>query len=147
MLIIKKEVNMEKIFMLLRKENEIDFTKLISKHFDVEIFTDVILGLQTIKKLKPSLIIIDLATSRISGIELIRILRSNPTNYHIKIIVTAKNFNFKALENAFTIGADYFVKYPFNIEDVEKIYSNIIDVNNYTNLESIATNYDWVIGI
>jgi len=140
---------MDKIFMLLRKENEIDYTKMHSLKFDIEIFTDVILGLQTIKEFKPKLILIDFATSRISGIELIRIIRSNPTNYHTKIIVTAKNFNLKHLENAFEIGADYFIKYPFKIEDIEKIHENICRLHGYANIELIASSYDydWAIEI
>lgn len=134
---------MEKILMLLRRENEIDFSKLYSKNFDIEVFTEVILGLQAAKILKPKLLVIDFATSRISGIELIRIIRSNPFNYHTKIIVTAKNYNIKQLETAFSIGADYFIKYPFKIDDLEKIYGSIRYLTEYTNLELIASNYDF----
>src|SRR5690606_14149225 len=92
---------------------------------------------------KPKLLVIDFATSRISGIELIRIIRSNPFNYHTKIIVTAKNYNIKQLETAFSIGADYFIKYPFKIDDLEKIYGSIRYLTEYTNLELIASNYDF----
>lgn len=140
---------MDRIFMLLRKENEIDLTQMYSKNFDVDVYTDVILGLQAVRKFKPKLLIIDLATSRISGIELINIIRSNPANYHTKIIVTAKNFNLKLIENAFNIGADYFIKYPFKVEDIEKIYTSLRNLSDYTNIESIASEYDfdWAIGI
>lgn len=134
---------MDRVLMLIRKENEIDFTKMYSKNFDLEIFTDVVIGLQAVKTFRPKLLVIDLATSRISGIELVRIIRSNPVNYHTKIIVTARNFNLKQLEYAFNLGADFFVKYPFNIEDIEKIYESIKYLNDYTNIESIASNYDY----
>lgn len=134
---------MDRILMLMRKENEIDFTKMYSKNFDLEIFTDVVIGLQAVKTYRPKLLVIDLATSRISGTELVRIIRSNPANYHTKIIITAKNFNLKQLEYAFNIGADFFVKYPFNIGDIEKIYESIKYLNDYTNIESIASNYDY----
>lgn len=140
---------MEKILMLLRRENEIDYTKMYSKNFDIEIYTDVVLGLQAVKTFKPKLLVIDFATSRISGIELVRIIRSNPNNYHTKIIVTAKNFNLKLLENSFAIGADYFIKYPFNIDDLEKIYGSLKYLQDFSNIELIASSYDfdWAIGI
>ena len=138
-----------KIFMLVRKENEIDFSKMYSNKVDVEIFVDVVKGLQAIKEYRPKLILIDLATSRISGIDLIKIIRSNPCNYHTKIIITAKNFNVKTLENTFNLGADYFIKYPFSMEDIEKIYDGIKYFDDFTNIESIASsnNFDWSIGI
>lgn len=140
---------MDKFVMLLRKENELELENMHSKNFDIEIFSDVILGLQAIKKLKPKLIVIDLATSKISGIEILRIIRSNPANYHTKIIVTAKNFNMSVIERAFNLGADYFIKYPFKINDLEKIYELLRQFNDFTNLEAIASkyDYDWAIGI
>lgn len=140
---------MDKIFMFLRKDNEIDYSKMITKLFDLEMFTDVILGLQAIKYFKPKLLIIDFATSKISGIELIKMIRMNPSNYHTKIIVTAKNFYFQLLENAFSFGADYFIKYPFTIEDIEKVYKYLNNMNYLTNTNSIALNndFDWATGI
>lgn len=140
---------MDKIFMLVRKENEIDISKMYSDKIDLEIFIDVVKGLQAIKAFKPKLLLIDLATSRISGIDLIKIIRSNPCNYHTKIIITAKNFNANVLENSFNIGADYFIKYPFSMKDIEKIYDSIKILGDYTDIESIASsnNFDWSIGI
>lgn len=140
---------MDKLFMLLRKENEIDLSKMFSNNFDVEIYTDVLLGLQAVKKFKPRLLLIDLATSRIAGIEILKIIRSNPSNYHTKIIITAKNFNLNLIEKAFNLGADYFVKYPFKIDELEKIHSCIKNLSDFTNIEDIVSNYDfdWAIGI
>lgn len=140
---------MDKIYMILRNDNEIDVESLNSKYFHVEAFTDVISGLKRINEEKPKLLLIDLATSKIAGIDLIKIIRSNPKNYHTKIIITSKTYNYKYLKEAFCFGADYYIKYPFSINDVERIYLNIIDFKDYTNLEKIADGYDfdWAIGI
>lgn len=140
---------MDKLLMLLRRENELNFDSFYSKMFDIEIYTDVILGLSAIKDLKPKMIVIDLATAKIAGIELLKIIRSNPANYHTKIIITAKNFNMNLIENAFKLGADYYIKYPFTIDEIEKIYELLKNLSEYTNIEKIASsyNYDWAIEI
>lgn len=140
---------MDKLLMLLRRENELNLDSFYSKMLDIEIYTDVILGLSAIKNIRPKMIVIDLATAKIAGIELLKIIRSNPANYHTKIIITAKNFNMNLIENAFCLGADYFIKYPFTIDEIEKIYELLKNLSEYTNIEKIAASYDydWAIEI
>ena len=53
------------------------------------------------------------------------------------------------IENAFNHGADYFLKYPFSIAELEKIYQTLKQLNDYTNIEYIASqySYDWAIEV
>lgn len=134
---------MDKVLMILRKDAMYKNTSFSSSKFLVEEIYDVIEALKKIKEEKPKFIVIDMATSRICGMDLIRIIRCNPANYHIKIIVTAKNFNYRFMQEIFDLGADFFIKYPIEIKDIENIYQNLKVLENYVNLEMIAKNNDF----
>jgi|CZCB01.1.fsa_nt_gi CheY-like chemotaxis protein len=138
-------IEMDKVIMILRKRADLS-NNLSSGLFDIILTDNVIEGLQLIKKEKPMLLIIDVMTARISGMDLLKIIRSNPANHHLKIIFTSKNYNYKFLRDAFFLGADYYIKYPPQIEEIEKIYSNLKMLNNFYDLESIAryNEYEWL---
>jgi len=131
--------------MMLRKteEQSINYN---SKILDIEVVNNVIEGLRKVKEAKPSLLVIDILTARICGIDLLKIIRSNPANHHIKIIFTSKNYNYKFLREVFFLGADFYTKYPPSIEELEKIYINLKSLDNYYNLENIAkyNDYEWI---
>ena len=86
-----------------------------------EFYDDAIMGLQRIKQEKPKVVVIDLGLSKVSGLEMVNILRSNPVNHHIKIVVTCKVYNKKLAQEAYHAGADYFIKSPINQSILEKI--------------------------
>lgn len=139
---------MDKVMFILRKDFQDENYNFSSKVFSIDVQYEVIKALQIIKNEKPFILVIDMATSKISGIDLVKIIRSNPSNYHMKIIITSKNFNYKYIRQAFALGVDYYLKFPFQIEELEKIYQGIKLLNNYVNLESIARNnkFNWTIG-
>ena len=113
---------MDKIVMILRSDSNLS-NKLSSGIIDIITTCDAITGLKLIKKEKPSLIVIDVMTARIGGMDLLKIIRSNPANHHIKIIFTSKHYNYKRSATRH-LGADYYVKYPPRRE-IEKIYTSL----------------------
>ena len=108
-------MNVKKIIYVLRKEVAKE-----SEYAD-EFYDDAIMGLQRIKQEKPKVVVIDLGLSKVSGLEMVNILRSNPVNHHIKIVVTCKVYNKKLAQEAYHAGADYFIKSPINQSILEKI--------------------------
>ncbi|MCK9536965.1 MAG: response regulator [Bacilli bacterium] len=133
---------MDKVVLILRKTNDLS-KKIASELLDIYVTDNAIEGLQLIKNTKPILIVIDVMTARICGMDLLKIIRSNPANHHLKIIFTSKNYNYKFLCEAFRLGADYYIKYPLKTEEIEKIYNSIKVLNNYFDLESIARHNDF----
>ena len=133
---------MDKVVLILRKTSDLS-RKIASELLDIYATDDVIEGLQLIKNIKPILIVIDVMTARICGMDLLKIIRSNPANHHLKIIFTSKNYNYKFLRDAFLSGADYYIKYSPKVEEIEKIYNSLKVLNNYFDLESIARNNDF----
>lgn len=136
---------MDKVILILRKTANIS-NRFHSNMMEIHTTDDAVEGLRLIKNQKPILIVIDVMTARICGMDLLKIIRSNPANHHIRIIITSKNYNYKFLREAFFIGADYYIKYPPQTEEIEQIYNTLKALNNYYDLEKIAQNndYEWL---
>lgn len=61
--------------------------KFISEGFEVEIASDGESGLELINRIKPNLVVLDLAMPKVNGIEVLKRLRANPTFRTMPIIV------------------------------------------------------------
>lgn len=61
--------------------------KFIAEGFEVEIASDGESGLELINRIKPNLVVLDLAMPKVNGIEVLKRLRANPTFRTMPIIV------------------------------------------------------------
>ena len=96
-------------------------------------------GLDIIKQDKPDLVLLDWMLPKMSGIELLNIIRSDEDYDDIAVIMlTAKNMEEDKLEGL-TIGSDDYVTKPFSIKELSARVKNILkrynkqDSNNKTN--------------
>nr|WP_288323180.1 response regulator transcription factor [uncultured Peptostreptococcus sp.] len=96
-------------------------------------------GLDIIKQDKPDLVLLDWMLPKMSGVELLNIIRSDEDYDDIAVIMlTAKNMEEDKLEGL-TIGADDYVTKPFSIKELSARVKNILkrynkqDSNNKTN--------------
>ncbi len=96
-------------------------------------------GLDIIKQEKPDLVLLDWMLPKMSGIELLNIIRSDEDYDDTAVIMlTAKNMEEDKLEGL-TIGADDYVTKPFSIKELSARVKNILkrynkqDSNNKTN--------------
>ncbi|MFY9422101.1 MAG: response regulator [Bacilli bacterium] len=129
---------MDKVLFVLRRGCEELAADYKSDLFETELVCDVLLALKKIKNKKYKLVILDLGSNRICGLDLLKIIRSNPNNHHLKIIITARNYNYKYIQECFSQGADFFIKFPFPISEIEKIYTHLKGLDDYVDLEAIA---------
>jgi DNA-binding NtrC family response regulator len=136
---------MDKVLIVLRRDCKELSKEFKSNKFEVDLFCDVISALQKIRQERYKMVIIDMCSNRICGLDLLKIIRSNPHNYHLKIVITAQNYNYKYIKECFEQGADFFIKLPFKIEEVEKIYDNLRAFDDYVDLEAIAKHnqFEW----
>lgn len=61
--------------------------KFIAEGFQVEIATDGESGLALINRIKPDLVVLDLAMPKLNGIELLKMLRVNPLFETLPVII------------------------------------------------------------
>lgn len=61
--------------------------KFIAEGFQVEIATDGESGLELINRIKPNLVVLDLAMPKLNGIEVLKRLRANPSFQNLPVII------------------------------------------------------------
>ncbi len=61
--------------------------KFITEGFKVEIASDGESGLELINRIRPNLVVLDLAMPKVNGIEVLKTLRANPSFKHLPIII------------------------------------------------------------
>jgi two-component system chemotaxis family response regulator WspR len=83
------------------------------------------------KKIRPTVILQDLVMPNVSGLELVRQYRADPTTSQIPIIVLSSKEEPTVKSDAFKVGAnDYLVKLPDRIELIARIrYHSMAYVN------------------
>lgn len=108
------------------------------ENYQTYVYNNVLDGLQAIKN-KPYVIFIDLGLTRVTGIDCLKIIRLNPFNHQIKIVVCAKKYSVNLLKKAFNMGADFFLKIPFVEEEIKYILNDIRKNMQYFSLEDAIT--------
>lgn len=97
--------------------------------YETVIYHNQIEAMQAIKE-NPFLVVIDLGLHGITGYDLISIIRSNPCNYHIKIVMCSKKYNHNLIKKCFMGGADFYISIPFDMNEIKFI---INDINHHYN--------------
>ena len=79
--------------------------KLAVNGFQVEIAGDGESGLELIKKLHPDILLLDLMLPKISGVELLKKIRSEPDFREMPIIVFSSTYLSNVVQDAWKAGA------------------------------------------
>lgn len=94
------------------------------KGYDTKVFHNQFEGLQAIKE-NPIVMVIDLGLKGVTGYDLISMIRSNPSNHHIKIIMCSKKYNHDLIKKCFNQGADFYISIPFDANEILFIINDI----------------------
>jgi len=137
-------IDVKKLDIVYIVREEVAVPKIERYHNHV--YHNVIEGLQAIKD-KPHVVFIDLGLNRVTGIDCLKMIRSNPFNHQIKIIVCAKKYDYNLIRKSFNLGADFFVQIPFDINEIKYIlhdikknmqYFSLEDIMNFSNFDNLA---------
>src|ERR1700675_1244316 len=106
----------EKILIV---EDEIDVAELLAHHlrgegFSVEIVTNGRTALTAVKTQPPALIVLDLMLPEISGLDLCRMIKSNPGTRNVPIVMLSARTEEIDRVLGFELGADDYVVKPFS---------------------------------
>jgi CheY-like chemotaxis protein len=77
---------------------------------------------------KPSIIFIDLHLPKHSGLECLRLIRSQPVLYNIPVIFWSGSCDSRNMTTAYSEGAQYFFEKPCSLDDLMQELKNIIYV-------------------
>jgi two-component system, OmpR family, phosphate regulon response regulator PhoB len=106
----------EKILIV---EDEVDVAELLAHHlrkegFSVEIVGNGRVAFATVKSEPPALIVLDLMLPEISGLELCRMIKSNPETASVPILMLSARIEEIDRVLGFELGADDYVVKPFS---------------------------------
>ena len=104
---------------ILIVEDEIDVAELLAHHlrkegFAVEIIDNGRVALNWLKIERPALIILDLMLPELSGLDLCRIVKSNPGTEGVPIVMLSARIEEIDRVLGFELGADDYVVKPFS---------------------------------
>ena len=104
---------------ILIVEDEIDVAELLAHHlrkegFAVEIVGNGRVAFNWLKSERPVLIILDLMLPEISGLDLCRIIKSNPGTEGVPIVMLSARIEEIDRVLGFELGADDYVVKPFS---------------------------------
>jgi two-component system, OmpR family, phosphate regulon response regulator PhoB len=104
---------------ILIVEDEIDVAELLAYHlrkegFSVEIVGNGRVALNSLKVERPTLIILDLMLPEISGLDLCRIIKSNPGTEGVPIVMLSARIEEIDRVLGFELGADDYIVKPFS---------------------------------
>ncbi len=95
--------------------------------YKVTLLQDSMEAVATIKAQMPRLIVTDIMMPGVSGMDICKAVRSDPTLKHIKIIVVSgKSYQIEK-QRAFQFGADFFLQKPYNVETFFSTVKSILD--------------------
>jgi two-component system, OmpR family, phosphate regulon response regulator PhoB len=106
----------EKILIV---EDEVDVAELLAHHlraegFSVEIVNNGRVALTAVKADPPALIVLDLMLPEISGLDLCRMIKSNPSTSNVPIVILSARIEEIDRVLGFELGADDYVVKPFS---------------------------------
>lgn len=98
---------------------------------DVEIQTlqagDGVEGLEIIRKEKPDIVFLDIMMPKMSGFEICRILKNEPPDWDMKIVMLTAKGQEVDKQTAKELGVKWYVTKPFKVNDIIKLFEELKD--------------------
>jgi DNA-binding response OmpR family regulator len=117
------EVLLRALYLLFRKN---DFTVASASDGDT--------GLKMAQRLNPDIIILDLLLPKMSGLDVLKYLKSNPLTRDIPVIILSNLGDESDVEQAKSLGAiDYFIKAETDLSDLVKKTSKVLSEKSLGN--------------
>lgn len=130
--------------MLVEDDNnlrEIYGTRLQAEGFEVVSAGDGEEALAVAVRERPDLIIADIMMPKISGFDMVDILRTTPETRNTKIIMMTALSQAEDKQRAESLGADkYMVKSQVTLEDVVKNVHELLDTGNSSSSKTTSSN-------
>lgn len=83
-------------------------------------------AIDAIKTYKPKLVITDIMMPGINGMEICKKIKTSPDIKHIKVIILSGKSYESEKQRALTLGADYFISKPYNVETFSNTIKEIL---------------------
>lgn len=106
---------------------EISRGLLADEGYNVLLVQDSREAITAIKSAMPKLIIVDIMMPGVSGMDICKIVKSDPELQNIKVIVMSAKSFVAEKQRALQFGADLFLTKPYSVKTFAKIVKSIMD--------------------
>ena len=83
----------------------------------------------------PRLVLLDLKMPKVSGLEVLKRMRSNPRTKYVPVVVLTSSSERRDLADAYASGANSYIRKPVDLEDFNRIMRGIcsywLQLNEY----------------
>lgn len=110
------------------KLNIIALTRILGSDYQVYFESDSESGIRAAKTLKPDLILLDVVMPKMTGFEVIRILKADEETRHIPVIFLTGRRDVQDEEAGFILGAIDYITKPFSAAVVKLRVSNQLKI-------------------
>ena len=86
-------------------------------------------ALRLVVEHRPGVIILDVMMHGLSGLEVCRVLREDPQNGGMKIIILSARGQTKEKEEGLEAGGDYYITKPFDYRELMKIVKHLSETS------------------
>ena len=101
--------------------------KLESENFEVLIAKDGIIGIKTMEKQKPDIVLLDIVMPKVDGFSVLKIIKKNQELKEIPVVLLTNLSQKENVERGFELGADsYIIKAHFTPSEVVEKIKNIL---------------------
>ena len=97
--------------------NLVIMEELLGDEYEVTTLSDGRAALDTAKRLKPALVLLDITMPVINGYDLCRMLRAERTLKHLKVVLVSANAKIEERVRGYEAGADDYIVKPFSPDE------------------------------
>ena len=105
---------------------------LAGTEYDVEIASDGEEAIRKVREFKPDLVLLDVMMPKISGFEVCKKLKGNPSTSSIMILMVTALNELGDIERAVQAGTDDFLSKPVNKAELLKRVDNMLKLRHVT---------------
>ena len=120
---------------------------ILSSEYEIYIEIDGGGCVESVKKLKPDLVLLDIIMPGLSGFEVIKILKEDPETRHIPVVFMTGLNSAEDEARGFSMGAVDYITKPFNDAIVKLRIKNQINLYNQMRSIRILSTLDTLTGI
>jgi CheY-like chemotaxis protein/anti-sigma regulatory factor (Ser/Thr protein kinase) len=92
--------------------------RVLSEHWRTVLVADGQEGIETARKLRPSVVVTDVMMPRLNGFEFVAAIRADPALAAIPVLMLSARAGAEAVSEGFSIGADDYLPKPFSSQDL-----------------------------
>ena len=96
------------------------------RHYDIVTFNDSVEGLKYINDNLPDIVMLDLNMPKMTGVEILQVLKLNDNTCHIPVIIMSGDDDESMKEKTISLHAEAYIAKPFTKEDIQDTLDIII---------------------